>query len=44
MPFIVDMGILVILIAVMLAMSMLVLIINRKFESIDINNLKKLKG
>lgn len=44
MPFIVDIGIFIDMITAVLIMGIMVTQINEKFESININNLKKLKG
>lgn len=44
MPFIVDIGILIDLITAVLIMGVMVFRINEKFESIDINKLKNLRG
>ncbi|HWQ79044.1 MAG TPA: hypothetical protein VN381_09510 [Anaerovoracaceae bacterium] len=44
MPFIVDVGIFIDLITAVLIMGIMVIQINEKFESIDINKLKNLKG
>jgi hydrogenase-4 component E len=44
MPFIVDMGIFIDLITGVMVMGILVFRINEKFETIDINKLKNLRG
>lgn len=44
MPFIVDIGILIDLITAVLIMGVMVFKINEKFDSIDINKLKNLRG
>ncbi len=44
MPFIVDVGIFIDMITAVLIMGIMVLKINEKFDSIDINQLKNLKG
>lgn len=44
MPFIVDIGIFIDMITAMLIMGIMVIQINEKFESININKLKNLKG
>ncbi len=44
MPFIVDIGIFIDMITAILIMGIMVIQINEKFESIDINKLKNLKG
>ncbi len=44
MPFIVDMGIFIDIITAVLIMGIIVFRINEKFDSIDINKLKKLRG
>lgn len=44
MPFIVDLGIFIDLITAVMIMGMMVFRINEKFESIDINRLKNLRG
>lgn len=44
MPFIVDLGIFIDIITAVLIMGIIVFRINEKFESIDINKLKKLRG
>lgn len=44
MPFIVDVGIFIDLITAVLIMGIMVIRINEKFESIDVNKLKNLKG
>lgn len=44
MPFIVDLGIFVDLITAVMVMGLLVFRINEKFESIDINKLRRLRG
>ena len=44
MPFIVDMGIFVDLLSAVMIMGIMVFKINEKFDSIDINKLRKLRG
>jgi hydrogenase-4 component E len=44
MPFIVDMGIFIDLLSAVMIMGIMVFRINEKFESIDINKLKNLRG
>jgi len=44
MPFIVDMGIFIDLITAVMVMGIMVLNINEKFDSTDINKLKNLRG
>lgn len=44
MPFVVDMGIFIDLITAVMVMGIMVLNINEKFDSIDINKLKNLRG
>ncbi len=44
MPFIVDMGIFIDLITAIFVMGLMVFKINEQFDSIDINNMKNLKG
>ena len=44
MPFIVDIGIFIDMITAILIMGVMVMQINEKFDSININKLKNLKG
>jgi len=44
MPFIVDIGVFIDMITAILIMGIMVVQINEKFESININKLKNLKG